>query len=105
MKPLKARVEGLVKLYEQALAKVKEANDNDVHDFLARRLYNMTGDIMMSLLIIDDASRAPELFAKSANVYVRHAEEEVLGHHCYIMHFNASDLEAFRPAEIAQAQE
>ncbi len=105
MKPLKARVEGLVKLYEQALAKVKEANDNDVHDFLARRLYNMTGDIMMSLLIIDDASRAPELFAKSANVYVRHAEEEVLGHHCYIMHFNAEDLDAFRPAEIAQAQE
>ncbi len=105
MKPLKARVEGLVKLYEQALAKVKEANDNDVHDFLARRLYNMTGDIMMSLLIIDDASRAPELFAKSANVYVRHAEEEVLGHHCYIMHFSAEDLEAFRPAEIAQAQE
>ena len=105
MKPLKSRVEGLVKLYEQALAKVKEANDNDVHDFLARRLYNMTGDIMMSLLIIDDASRAPELFAKSANVYVRHAEEEVLGHHCYIMHFNASDLEAFRPDEIAQTQE
>ena len=105
MKPLKARVEGLVKLYEQALAKVKEANDNDVHDFLARRLYNMTGDIMMSLLIIDDASRAPELFAKSANVYVRHAEEEVLGHHCYIMHFNAEDLDAFRPDEIAQAQE
>ncbi|MBO4813595.1 MAG: acyl-CoA dehydrogenase family protein [Muribaculaceae bacterium] len=103
MKPLKARVEGLVKLYEQALAKVKDANNNDVHDFLARRLYNMTGDIMMSLLIIDDASRAPELFAKSANVYVRHAEEEVLGHHCYIMHFNAEDLDAFRPDEIAQA--
>ncbi len=105
MKPLKTRVEGLVKLYEQALAKVKEANDNDMHDFLARRLYNMTGDIMMSLLIIDDASRAPELFAKSANVYVRHAEEEVLGHHCYIMHFDPKDLEAFRPAEIAQAHE
>ena len=105
MKPLKARLEGLVKLYEQALAKVKDANNNDVHDFLARRLYNMTGDIMMSLLIIDDASRAPELFAKSANVYVRHAEEEVLGHHCYIMHFNAEDLDAFRPDEIATAQE
>ena len=105
MQPLKARVEGLVKLYEQALAKVKETGDNDVHDFLARRLYNMTGDIMMSLLIIDDASRAPELFAKSANVYVRHAEEEVLGHHCYIMHFNAEDLDAFRPDEIAQVQE
>ena len=105
MKPLKARVEGLVKLYEQALAKVKDANNNDVHDFLARRLYNMTGDIMMSLLIIDDASRAPELFAKSANVYVRHAEEEVLGHHCYIMHFNAEDLDAFRPDEITTAQE
>lgn len=56
----------------------------------------MTGDIMMSLLIIDDASRAPELFSKSAQVYVRHAEEEVLGHAAYINNFKADDLASFR---------
>lgn len=96
LKPLKERVAKLVNLYEAAINKVKEANDQAVHDFLARRLYNMTGDIVMSLLILDDATKAPEMFAKSANVYVRMAEEEVLGHSAYIQNFKAEDLESFK---------
>lgn len=96
LKALKERVAKLVDLYEAAINKVKEANDQAVHDFLARRLYNMTGDIVMSLLILDDATKAPEMFAKSANVYVRMAEEEVLGHSAYIQNFKAEDLENFK---------
>ena len=96
LKALKERVAKLVDLYEAAINKVKEANDQAVHDFLARRLYNMTGDIVMSLLILDDATKSPELFAKSANVYVRMAEEEVLGHSAYIQNFKAEDLESFK---------
>ena len=96
LKALKERVAKLVELYEAAINKVKEANDQAVHDFLARRLYNMTGDIVMSLLILDDATKAPEMFAKSANVYVRMAEEEVLGHSAYIQDFKAEDLESFK---------
>ncbi|WOF96007.1 Acyl-CoA dehydrogenase C-terminal domain-containing protein [Segatella copri] len=96
LKALKERVAKLVDLYEAAINKVKEANDQAVHDFLARRLYNMTGDIVMSLLILDDATKAPELFARSANVYVRMAEEEVLGHSAYIQNFKAEDLESFK---------
>lgn len=96
LKPLKERVAKLVNLYEAAINKVKEANDQAVHDFLARRLYNMTGDIVMSLLILDDATKAPEMFQKSANVYVRMAEEEVLGHSAYIQNFKAEDLESFK---------
>ena len=96
LKALKARVAKLADLYEAAINKVKEANDQAVHDFLARRLYNMTGDIVMSLLILDDATKSPELFAKSANVYVRMAEEEVLGHSAYIQNFKAEDLDSFK---------
>lgn len=96
LKPLKERVAKLVDLYEAAINKMKEANDQAVHDFLARRLYNMTGDIVMSLLILDDATKAPEMFQKSANVYVRMAEEEVLGHSAYIQNFKAEDLESFK---------
>lgn len=96
LKALKERVAKLVELYEAAINKVKQANDQAVHDFLARRLYNMTGDIVMSLLILDDATKAPEMFQKSANVYVRMAEEEVLGHSAYIQNFKAEDLESFK---------
>ena len=99
MKPLQIRTGKMVELYEQAVNYVKEAGSQDVHDFLARRLYDMTGDILMSLLIIDDASRAPELFLKSANVYVRHAEEEVIGKSAYVKNFIAKDLVNFRSRE------
>ena len=93
---LKARIEPLINLYEQAVKYVNDANNQELHDFLARRLYDMTAEIIMSLLIIDDASRAPELFEKSANVYVRMTEEDVCAKSYYVMHFTEADLPSFR---------
>lgn len=99
MQPLKDRVVKMVAKLEEAIEKVKEDNNQEVLDFLARRLYNMTGDVIMSLLIIEDASKAPELFAKSANVYVRYAEEEVVGHHHFVMNFTVEELPSYRQRE------
>ncbi|MCR4774720.1 MAG: acyl-CoA dehydrogenase family protein [Prevotella sp.] len=104
LKPLRARVEKMVEKYEAAIEYVKAAENQEMHDFLARRLYDMTGDIIMSLLILDDATNAPEMFTKSANVYVRMAEEEVLGHSAYVMNFKADDLASFRAAEQEAAE-
>ena len=102
--PLKARVEKLIPVYEAALNRVKDLNNQDAHDFLARRLYDMTCEIVMSLLILDDATRAPELFTKSANVYVRMTEEDVLGKAAYIQNFQVEDLASFRAAEESAAE-
>lgn len=99
MKPLKQRVARLIDLYEEALEKVKDDDNQDEQDFLARRLYNMTAIIIQSLLLIEDASKAPELFAKSANVLVRMAEEEVTGSSAYIKAFTPADLEHFKVVE------
>ncbi len=96
MAALLDRVAPLIDLYEKAVAYVNEQNNQEVHDFLARRLYDMTCEIIMSLLIIDDASRAPELFEKSANVYVRMTEEDVCAKSYYVMHFTEADLPSFR---------
>ncbi len=105
VKPLQTRVAKLVDLYEDALNYVKEANNQDMHDFLARRLYDITAEIIMSLLIIEDATRAPELFKKSANVYVRMTEEDVLGKVAYIKSFTAEDLKNFVAQEEAPVAE
>lgn len=104
MKPLRDRVAKMVEQYEAAVNYVKEAQNQEVHDFLARRLYDMTAEIIMSLLIIDDATHAPELFQKSANVYVRMAEEDVLGKAAYVQNFKADDLADFRAVEPAEAE-
>lgn len=100
---LKERVAKMVEKYEDAINYVKAAGNNDLHDFLARRLYEMTAEIIMSLLILDDATRAPELFAKSANVYVRYAEGTVAGHYAYIKEFKAEDLADFLAAAPEEA--
>lgn len=96
LRPLHSRVAAMVTLYEESIAHAKEAADQEMHDFLARRLYDMTAEIIMSLLILDDATRCPELFKKSAQVYVRMAEENVVGKAAYVRNFKAEDLADFR---------
>jgi alkylation response protein AidB-like acyl-CoA dehydrogenase len=93
---LKARIEALIPVYEEAINTVKALDNQDAIDFLSRRLYDMTCELVMSLLIVRDAAQAPELFEKSANVYVRMAEEDVLGKSAYIKNFRAEDLDSFR---------
>ena len=99
LQPLKARVDALIPVYEEAIANVKALGNQDAQDFLARRLYDMTAELVMSLLILDDATRAPELFAKSAQVYVRMTEEDVIGKAAYIKNFQVEDLGNFRAVE------
>lgn len=96
LKSLKKRIARCVELYTEAIEKLKADDDQNVHDFLARRLYDMTGYIVMALMLLDDATNCPEEFTKSANVFVRMAEEVCVGAHSYIMNFKADDLENFR---------
>ena len=95
------RIEKLISVYEDALNCVKAFENQAVQDFLARRLYDMTCEIVMSLLIIRDAAKAPEMFGKSAQVYVRMAEENVIGKAAYIKAFNVGDLDDFKALETA----
>lgn len=105
LQPLKVRIAELVALYEEALNKINSDENQEQHDFLARRLYDMTAEIIMSLLICIDASKAPELFEKSANVYVRMAEEDVIGKAAYIKAFKAEDLKNFVAEETTEETE
>ena len=104
MKALRDRVARLVELYEESIERVNAYDNQDIHDFLARRLYNMTADIIGSLLLFEDASKAPELFKKSANVFVRMAEEEVIGHASYIKSFDPADLANFKATDDEPAE-
>ena len=97
--PMRERIAKLLTLYEEALNYVKEQNNQELQDFLARRLYEMTADIIMANLLLEDATRAPELFRKSVQVFVRHAEAECAAHHAYIMGMTAADLDSFRARE------
>ena len=93
---LKNRIGVLIGAYEETLNYVKALENQEAQDFLARRLYDMTAELVMSLLILRDATAAPELFEKSAHVYVRMTEEDVAGKSTYIRMFKAEALDSFR---------
>lgn len=99
---LVARVKVMFEKFEACVKQVNEAENQELHDFVARRLYEMAGDIIMSLLILQDATNRPDLFSKSANVYVRFAEAEIEKHNTYITKFDASLLDNYRKAEAAE---
>lgn len=95
MQPLSKRIEKMVEEYVSSINKVKEMESQDAQDLLARRLYDITAEIIMALLIIADASKAPELFAKSAHIFVQMAEENITGKIAYINNFKVTDLVNF----------
>ena len=99
LEALKARVAKMADIYEECVNYVKDAGNQELQDFLARRLYDMTGEIVMSLLLLADATKCPELFGKSANVFVRMAEENVAGKSAYVKSFVADELASFRAVE------
>jgi alkylation response protein AidB-like acyl-CoA dehydrogenase len=99
LEPLRVRVAALADLYDESIATVKAFDNQEVQDFLARRLYDMTGELVMALLLLRDATEAPDLFAKSARVMTQMAEETVHGKSAYIRAFKTEDLAAFRAVE------
>ena len=75
---------------------VKEAMNQELLDFVSRRLYEMSAVCVMSHLLLQDATKAPELFAQSLNVYVNYAESEVEKHFNFIRKFSAEELLNYR---------
>ena len=96
MEPLKARISAMVERYAAAVEAQKEDKDEEKMDFAGRHLYDMTAVILCSLLLVADASRAPELFGRSAHVYVRLAEGEVARNVAFLDTVNAGELANYR---------
>ena len=96
MKPLLERVKSMTDKFEACTEAVKSADNQDLHDFMARRLYEMAAVCVMSHLIIQDATRAPEMFSASARAYVNYAQAEVEKHDAFIRNFSADQLADYR---------
>lgn len=95
--PVKEMLTGLVAKYQAAIAKVNEVNDPAFTDFMARRLVEMAGNIIMSYLLITDASRYNSgSMTKSAIVYGNIARAEVEKHAEFIANFCPCQLEVYK---------
>ncbi len=92
-----AQADVLAKLtadYEAAVAKVTAVGDNKYLDFMARRLVEMAGDIIMSYLLLKDA-KTDASFTDVATVYTKFAQAEVARHIEFINNFDPAQLAAY----------
>ena len=81
---LQATVREMAAKLAACTAAVKEADDQSLLDLCARHLYEMTADIIMCQLLMQNALKSPELFGESLRNYVRLAEAEVEKHNSWI---------------------
>ena len=86
---------GLTAQYETAVAAVAAVNDTAYTDFMARRMVEMAGNIIMSYLLLSDAERNQD-FTRSAGVYCKLAQSEVARHAEFIAAFNPSQLDLYK---------
>ena len=82
---------GLTNQYADAVAAVDACKEPGYIDFMARRLVEMAGHIIMSYLLLGDAQRTAN-FRTSLNVYAKYAQSEVSKHIEFINKFNVEQL-------------
>lgn len=92
LQAVKDRLAVLTEMYTDAIAAVEAVGDQAYMDFMARRLVEMAGNIVMSYLLLDDANRN-DSFKASLMVYSNLAASEVTRH--------AEFIKTFDPAQLA----
>ncbi len=95
LEPLRDRLKAMREKYAAAVEHVLATKDNELLDFLARRLVEMAGNIIMGHLLLLDTTRN-EKFAASARTYINMGEAEVEKHASFISHFTADMLADYR---------
>lgn len=92
---IKAKLAEMTETYKAAVEKVLAVGDQTYTDFMARRLVEMAGNIVMSYLLLLDANRN-EAFSRTAAVYNKMAQAEVAKHADFINNFDPAQLDLYK---------
>lgn len=95
LQALKNRLAAMTERYAQAVETVGKVDDSAYGDFMARRLVEMAGCIVMSYLLLLDANRN-ESFTRSAEVYANLAQAEVTKHSDFIANFKPDEVALYK---------
>jgi len=92
---LRAKLSEMCAAYDKAVQYVLEVNNPEYTDFMARRLVEMAGNIVMVHLLVLDANRN-EAFIGSANVYINMGQAEVAKHADYIASVSPEQMQYYK---------
>ncbi len=86
---------GLTEKFEKAVQTVTETKNQEYLDFMARRLVEMAGNIIMAYLLLGHAE-VNESFTKSCEVYTKLAQSEVDKHSDFIANFSPAQIDCYK---------
>ena len=95
LEAVKCRLESMTEKYKAAITSIVEAKDQTLVDFMARRMVEMAGNIIMSYLLLLDAQRT-DSFTASAVVYNNMAAALVDEHCAFIAAFNPAEIDLYK---------
>lgn len=99
LQPVAEILKSLMEKYQVSVDKVNTINEPSYTDFMARRLVEMAGNIIMSWLLVTDATRYnSESMQRSAQVYAKIAQAEVEKHSEFITNFTPEQVELYKEA-------
>ncbi|MBE6296999.1 MAG: acyl-CoA dehydrogenase [Bacteroidales bacterium] len=93
---LHSRLQAMAGEFRRALATAQEYNNQEVLDFLARRLYEMAAYSVMGALLLRDAIADETLFSSLLHRFVALAESVIAGHAAYINNFTPELLTQYK---------
>ncbi len=91
------RLQIMTNLFANSITRVNDTKNQEYLDFQSRRLVEIGGHIIMSYLLLIDASRDTEdQFRRSAEVYLNFAEVEVRRHAAFIKTFDVEHVDVYK---------
>ncbi len=97
LEPLKRTLSKMAQMYEKLVEIVTTPKDEEYLDFHARRLVESAGHVIMGHLLLQDANKEPEMFRRSAEVYIHYGQNEVIKNYNFVTKGRIEDLGYYKP--------
>ncbi|MGV8963010.1 MAG: acyl-CoA dehydrogenase family protein [Candidatus Saccharimonadaceae bacterium] len=97
LESLRRSLTKMTQMYEKLIEIVTLPKDSEYFDFHARRLVETAGHIIMGYLLLLDANEEPELYRRSAEVYIHLGQNEVIKNYNFVTKFRMDDLGYYKP--------
>lgn len=92
LEPLKRTLSKMAQMYEKLTEIITGSKDEEYLDFHARRLVECAAHVIMGHLLLQDANKDPELFRRSAEVYIHYGQVEVVKNYNFVTKSRMEDI-------------
>ncbi|MBK5195070.1 MAG: acyl-CoA dehydrogenase family protein [Proteiniphilum sp.] len=97
LEPLQRVLSKMAQMYEKLVELVTSPKDEEYIDFHARRLVESVGHVIVGHLLLQDTNKNPELFRRSAEVYIHYGQIEVVKNYNFVTKSRIEDMAYYKP--------